>query len=121
LHAAQAEPKINLTDRPILDLEIQIEGYGHSRGKARLMLPRTSRGVSCHAVLSTPMTGRRFVTNDRPANPHPSGAHLKPGDRNKQSSIVGDDSLDSSKIGAISIRIRSEFFSSFFYDLLLTE
>jgi hypothetical protein len=46
LHVAQAEPKINLADRPILDLKIQIEGYGHFRGKARLMLPRTTDGVS---------------------------------------------------------------------------
>ncbi len=53
-HVAQAEPKINPTDHPILDLKFQIEGYGHFRGKARLMLNRTENCVQLHAVVSTP-------------------------------------------------------------------
>ena len=54
LHGAQAKPKIKATDHPIPDLSIEIEGNGHIRGKACLMLNRTSEGVEFHAFSSTP-------------------------------------------------------------------
>ena len=42
LRHAQAEPKITATDHPTPDPAIEIKGYGHLRGKARLVLNRTS-------------------------------------------------------------------------------
>jgi hypothetical protein len=54
LHRVQAEPKIKPTDHPTPDLQLAIEGYGHLRGKARLMLNRTSDGVKLCAFVSTP-------------------------------------------------------------------
>jgi hypothetical protein len=54
LHRVQAKPKIKPTDHPTLDLQFAIEGYGHLRGKARLMLNRTSDGVKFCAFVSTP-------------------------------------------------------------------
>jgi hypothetical protein len=44
LHRVQAKPKIKPADHPTPDLGIAIEGYGHLRGKACLMLNRTSDG-----------------------------------------------------------------------------
>jgi hypothetical protein len=44
LQLAQAKPKINPADRPMLDHQLKVEGYGHVRGKACLMLNRTSVG-----------------------------------------------------------------------------
>jgi hypothetical protein len=54
LRNAQAKPKISLADRPILNLQTQIEGYGRLRGKACLMLTRTSAARNAHAGFSTP-------------------------------------------------------------------
>jgi hypothetical protein len=54
LRCVQAKPKIKPTDHPTPDSESAIEGYGQLRGKARLMLNRTSDGEKFSAFVSTP-------------------------------------------------------------------
>jgi hypothetical protein len=54
LQALQTEPKIISTDHPILNLQIEAEGHGQLRDKARLVLIGTYVGVTRHSFIGDP-------------------------------------------------------------------